>query len=861
MVVHAIMQRMAAPKDKIARFKVTDPSLSFFIHRYENSIPWEKITSAEDIQNHIRTSLLPDLIALTDPQQPVNAYYNPDNLSEEFAANPRDPQIQEMQALYRQGEGVVRAFIDQIINKQKRELYSQWIQYITKDNDLYNQNPATQYLFLQPIVYSSNPRQLPPDVNAEIIAKIYDNIQETQGAKPFNFLKVYRQLQKQQDLQVAGMQGDFSDGWLVIPSKLREPEKFRQNAHLLKSLSAGNGWCTAYGHAEIYLATGDFHMYIEGGTAQVAIRLSGSEIGEIRGRFNEVPVEHFEVIRDYFYKNGWNTNHPFYAEMERAWQFSQNFVVDETIRTRWANEAMMAQMPYEFTRKFQYLSKPAIAFDVVGHVIADYLSMTALQPMAVVDDLKRITSAIQFHLPKVPNLKEELQGLFESWKHAVAGSQLSKIPYSALTEANLFYRLPAFRPDYLKFIRAMIIHNPSNIQRIGSLAQAPELADALNNEDNFVKFYRRSGGSLLTAPPSLQNNPKLQAAAIPTICQRLKNYPFINQFEKYPDWVKQDPQVLAALDEGIKTRILRNPSFIGTLPEEWQEKYTTIYEQGREERKKKRREKNPWTAPFRSTPEERQGYWFQALQAPRQNIMEYLMVLDKLSPDLHNDPVLSQAIQTGVLRNLETATTIFFTYGGHGVPLERLLKHPLVAPLFPQGVSDPTVQNAIMKNQNHYNLCNELLHMDEHALKRLPIAQELLYRSAIYHLAKLSGYTMYQYIESQKKPLTREIVNRALQTPEALELAALDLPKLLRRYSPKDHHGNAVSFEWWVGEHIPRPLILRLQETGAFDREMKKMNEADQRRDKRLERQRNKILDTVQQVAIPHWYRVSRNRN
>lgn len=299
---HKKLYKFAGPKDKIKKYNVDDPSLKFFIYKYEKTIPWDKINSAEDIQAYVQNALLPILHDKIDPAAEDNYYLSADDIDieAEFQNHPNDPEIVQAYEIYQRDPEAATEKILTAINSDKQNIFDSWWNYITQENEIYAQNPAFAYSILKPVIDSSPTikKTPPPPLNPEALAKVYGEINE-QGATQMNIIKKYTKesaaLDKESLKTVRSGEGE----WVNVPSKDHDPTHFQENVNKLKRFSTGNHWCTAEAMAEPYLSQGDFWLYLKGGRAVVAIRLVGNRVQEIRGKQHPDPYGQ-ETLKPYW---------------------------------------------------------------------------------------------------------------------------------------------------------------------------------------------------------------------------------------------------------------------------------------------------------------------------------------------------------------------------------------------------------------------------------------------------------------------------------------------------------------------------------------------------------------------------------
>lgn len=327
--------KIAAAQSKINKLGIANPALKFFVHRYENSagIDWNKITSPADIETHIYSKLLPSLYKKIDPNSDNNNYLKPEHidLAEEIQQHPDDPQVQAAKRIFERDPQAATQHILEILNKGKQESFQQWWNYLTQEDETYRSNPAFMYSVLKPIIDSS-PEQTktgPPPLNSEVLAQIWEEVNE-QGVTQMNILKKYRKISSKLDRQ--GVQTVTTGGegeWIKIPSKLDDPQNYKENVDKLMRFSQGSGWCIAQpGHADSYLSKGDFWLYLLDGRATVAIRMIGdNQVQEIRGHKNDIKnlEPYWQEVTSFLHKSDFDyKDNSHYQHLEEIYLMNAN---------------------------------------------------------------------------------------------------------------------------------------------------------------------------------------------------------------------------------------------------------------------------------------------------------------------------------------------------------------------------------------------------------------------------------------------------------------------------------------------------------------------------------------------------------
>ena len=297
--------KLAAAKSKIQRYDIANPAVKFFLHRYEELIPWDKAEQIKKsggnvepyLQEYISSNLLSSLGEKINPQSDNSNFMKADFISDEDVtqelrmteeAQGRVPRDIYSDALIQQA----RSQMLNDINKEKAEQFNSWWQYMGEE-ETYAQNPAFQFSILKPMIdsSSSNKKNSSPPLNAEILAGIWEEIND-KGVDQMNILKKYRKLAGKAEKERAEKEGvketEKGGSWIRIKGgpSVSSPEELKENISRLKNLSQGTGWCTARGMANTYLPMGDFYLYLENNQAVAAIRCEGKRVSEIRGHDN-----------------------------------------------------------------------------------------------------------------------------------------------------------------------------------------------------------------------------------------------------------------------------------------------------------------------------------------------------------------------------------------------------------------------------------------------------------------------------------------------------------------------------------------------------------------------------------------------
>jgi hypothetical protein len=308
----------ASAKDKFITYDITDPYLKGFIYKYEKIIPWNNIKTSEDINNYIRNTLLPQLYSLIDEESENNYYLKDVDLDRQFERNMDQPNVQRAKSLRIKDEDLAKKEILDPINKNKKDAFHLWWNYMTEGNDAYREHPAFIYMVLKPIFDSSPADKVngPLNQNALAISKVFEDMS---SGEQVNAIKAYKKALLEVDEMSQTSNADTKkEGWVRIPSKRRDPENFSKNVNRLKNLSIPRGWCTGQNMAGTYLAKGDFWLLIRDGEARVAIRFDSDKIMEIQGHQNQRPFDYWEDIFQLIDEKGFDKESGHFKELEKA---------------------------------------------------------------------------------------------------------------------------------------------------------------------------------------------------------------------------------------------------------------------------------------------------------------------------------------------------------------------------------------------------------------------------------------------------------------------------------------------------------------------------------------------------------------
>jgi hypothetical protein len=298
---------------KVLRYKITCPFQRMLVVKHEAQIDWDgqihgtRIESAQALDAHIKDVMLPALHRWMDPGDEKSHYCRQIDL-EKMLANPA-PHIQEARDLRnREGDEAARRFLLDHINRQKKEQFEGWWDYVMKGNPAYQKHPAFQYLILRPVLESSDAKttRSPLPVNAEALAHLWDRIKagrvDPRRTKLVQLLARFMAFGNVADDEKPRFGTDCR--WVVIK------RTDHNAAGRVAALSQGSGWCVASsGMAASYLQSSDFHLLVEDGRARVALRLAGNQAVEVQGKNNDDPGPWWPRILLYLAARGTRISH------------------------------------------------------------------------------------------------------------------------------------------------------------------------------------------------------------------------------------------------------------------------------------------------------------------------------------------------------------------------------------------------------------------------------------------------------------------------------------------------------------------------------------------------------------------------
>lgn len=299
-----------SPKDKIRKYKISDPFMIQFILRYGDEIFWNDVQTSEDIEKQIKDRLIPDLRRrLVDESHPKTVLFSGENMDvQKEVALVRQAHPEHYDAIKKiideKGEDEVKKYISNIINNDKSSVLNIWFNRITENI----QNPAEKYIILKPVFDSTDSsKKKTPKPYIWSAVKNYLKTIEQNPYELKNLLKIYEETLSKSLFETERFKKIQSDElvWIKIPGENEDRKNFNSNVEALMGLSC-NIWCISGKTMATRYLKGDGSFYLlldiqnKKPTALMAIRMNGDKIEEIRGalaqqRFDPVQMENHLV--------------------------------------------------------------------------------------------------------------------------------------------------------------------------------------------------------------------------------------------------------------------------------------------------------------------------------------------------------------------------------------------------------------------------------------------------------------------------------------------------------------------------------------------------------------------------------------
>ena len=212
--------------------------------------------------------------------------------------------------------------VDEQAQIQKAKILDDWMEYIMLENEAYT--PSIQLMILSSITsdLSKDTNHLPPILDKRVLAdtiqKISENCKKDKNYN-CNFNKQYRTNLSRGIMHTETNLDTSLSGWIVIPSKQKDPDNFEENVKKLQTLSHDN-WCTKTYNAEPYLEKGDFHVYMENGKPKLGVRFDSVGIVEIQGEKNntKIPLKYLDIVKKHLSENNYMISNRVVKEFRQA---------------------------------------------------------------------------------------------------------------------------------------------------------------------------------------------------------------------------------------------------------------------------------------------------------------------------------------------------------------------------------------------------------------------------------------------------------------------------------------------------------------------------------------------------------------
>lgn len=343
-----ILIKTAAPADKVAKLKLTDPYAIFFVYSNENLVDLNKIKNEKQLLEFIETNLMPNVHQLIDPDSKNNRYTKEISdmaIEGHIAGHPGDPETQRIGTIYKTDKARAKKEYLASVNADKQEEFFNWWNFFRQENPTYKANPSFSFCMLKKIfeMFPQENTQTITSLDQDVIADIFESVR-TNPKNAINLQKLYvKKLGEKNEKGMIRKDPKKDEGWKIIYRKSVDPDGFQDRIRVLKDFSVPNGWCTGTTMAEPYLTAGDFHLFIKNKSARVAIRMQDDkQILEIRGPHNAVAYEYWEEVLRYIRENNFITNKGHYSsnpafDLEAAEKTNQQLKNDERFRENYRN--------------------------------------------------------------------------------------------------------------------------------------------------------------------------------------------------------------------------------------------------------------------------------------------------------------------------------------------------------------------------------------------------------------------------------------------------------------------------------------------------------------------------------------------
>ena len=534
---------------KVLRYKITCPFQRMLVVKHEAQIDWDgqrhgtRIESTQALDAHIRDVMLPALHRWMDPGDEKSHYCRQIDL-EKMLANPA-PHIQEARDLgRREGGEASRRFLLDHINRQKKEQFESWWDYVMKGNPAYRKHPAFQYLILRPVLESSNAKttRSPLPVNAEALALVCDRIKagrvDPRRTKLVQLLARFMAFGNLADEEKPQFGTDCR--WVVIK------RSDYNAAERVAALSQGSGWCVASSSmADSYLRSSDFHLLVEDGRARVALRLTGGQAVEVEGKNNGDPGPWWPRILLYLAARGTSIGHRWEQEAPERRRIRKE-LADAALQGTQRLREILKEQP----AKVHLLDSIVAQEDEAAQLVVREAWIACVRADPVCGGL----------LPDWMEVDAEV-------KRAIEEGWVSLLVDDPMT----FHRMPADMVKLPAIVEALRIGWIGRLQKFPSgWRRCPRFLKA---DEAVVQAFRigwierleKSPDEWKQCPKFLQADTRFVQACKTAWIGRLENFP--SDWKQFPEFLKADAGFVQACKTAWIWRLEKSPSDWTQCPE------------------------------------------------------------------------------------------------------------------------------------------------------------------------------------------------------------------------------------------------------------------------------------------------------
>lgn len=520
---------------KIAKYGITCPFQKFLVAKYESVIDWNgaRITSTEALDAHIRDKMIPDLRRRLDPEDKKSHYCRAINLAA-VLNNPAE-HFNEVRGIHqRDGEEAARKFLLDRINRDKKEGFDAWWNYLTQGNPVYADQPAFQYIILRPVIETSDAKctRQPFPLDAEAVAFVHDGIEKESIDPSQNLIRKLAEFTAF-GARAEGDRPAFGTecAWITITNDMPNA------ANRVAALSKGRGWCVASSYmAQSYLQSSDFHLLVEKGRAEVAIRMARGKVEEIQGHGNSDPGLWWPRILLYLNTRacGISNNRRHQAAASFAAQCKQELAAIKTVKK-------LSEVLKEQPAIVQFIGDEQLNDEMFKPVIEEaWLACTKADPMAGV--LAPIWMARDHNMDAA---------LVEGWINI-----LKVDVFAVRTIPEFLYTRKELKDEIWLAWGGLLYQDPNAFDSCPpDLCNDPDILSA--RRAGWISYLKRCHDNLTDCPPDLLGDPEILALRSTAWAQFADQQ--AHRFElTCPADLKSLPEIDAARRRGWKRRILNH---------------------------------------------------------------------------------------------------------------------------------------------------------------------------------------------------------------------------------------------------------------------------------------------------------------